>query len=241
MEADERMHRHVQRLWTQDVGLSILLGVVFFQIFVFYPLVESEITRLFVVHGTFLLIIVSGVMSVLGTPIWGRVVIVLALVNVAFRVIESINHQWWLACSNAIISAIFLALLIGVILVQVFREGPINLHRIAGSVALYMLIGLFFASIYAFLDFLNPSSFNISPNLDSRDPHVVAGDLIYYSFITLTSVVFGDILPVHPIAKTTTMLESMVGQLFPAILLARLVAMEIEASPRRRSKQDREL
>jgi hypothetical protein len=167
------------------------------------------------------------------------VVIALALVNVAVRVIESINHHWWLECLNAIISAIFLALLISVILVQVFREGPINLHRIAGSVALYMLIGLFFASIYAFLDFLNPNSFNISPNLNSRDPHIVAGNLIYYSFITLTSVGFGDILPVHPIAKTTTMLESMVGQLFPAILLARLVAMEIEASPRKRSKHDR--
>lgn len=229
------MHRHVERIWTHDVGLSILLGVVFFQVFVFYPLVESELTRLFLVHCTFLLLIISGVMTVLGTPLWGKVVAVLAAVSVILRVFEWMSRHWWLECSNAIVSGIFVALLIGVIVVQVFREGPINFHRIAGSIALYMLVGLLFASMYAFLDFLDPSAFNIAPYLDSRDPHIVAGNLIYYSFITLTSVGFGDIAPVHPVAKTTTMLEAMVGQLFPAILLARLVAMEIEESQKRRA------
>jgi hypothetical protein len=52
--------------------------------------------------------------------------------------------------------------------------------------------------------------------------------LIYFSFATLTTVGYRDITPIHPIARSLAMLEAFVGQLFPAILIARLVAMELQ-------------
>ena len=64
--------------------------------------------------------------------------------------------------------------------------------------------------------------------------------LLYFSFITLTSVGFGDIVPVHPVAQTLAMLEALIGQLFPAILLARLVSLEIESRQHKRKKEKKE-
>jgi hypothetical protein len=53
--------------------------------------------------------------------------------------------------------------------------------------------------------------------------------MLYFSFTTLTSTGFGDILPLHPIARSLTNLESVLGQLYLTILLARLVTMHVEA------------
>jgi hypothetical protein len=56
--------------------------------------------------------------------------------------------------------------------------------------------------------------------------------LIYFSFVTLTSTGYGDVLPVNPFARSLTNLESVVGQLYPATLLARLVAQHLQGQPR---------
>jgi hypothetical protein len=56
--------------------------------------------------------------------------------------------------------------------------------------------------------------------------------LIYFSFVTLTTVGYGDILPMHPVARSLCNLESIIGQLYPATLLARLVSLEIEGRRR---------
>lgn len=53
-------------------------------------------------------------------------------------------------------------------------------------------------------------------------------DLIYFSFSMLTTVGYGDIVPVHPIARSLSSVEAIIGQLYPATLLARLVTLELE-------------
>ncbi len=224
------MYRHIKKIWTHDVGLTILLVVILVQTFVIYPLVESEIVRIIIINISFALMIVSGILTVIGTPIWGNVIAGLAILSVALRIIQSFHHVVWLESTNALLIALYVCLLFGVILSQVFREGPINFHRIAGAVALYLLLGIFFAMLYAFIDLQDPTSFSMAPHLQSRNPHILGANFIYFSFVTLTTVGYGDILPVHPVAKTTAILESMTGQLFPVILIARLVAMEIEDS-----------
>jgi hypothetical protein len=54
--------------------------------------------------------------------------------------------------------------------------------------------------------------------------------LIYYSFVTLTTVGYGDITPLHPTARSLAMAEALIGQLYPAILIARLVSLRITPS-----------
>jgi hypothetical protein len=61
-----------------------------------------------------------------------------------------------------------------------------------------------------------------------QDNLAVASNLIYFSFVTLTSVGYGDIVPVHPVARSLTNVEQVIGQLYPATLLARLVTLELK-------------
>ena len=74
-----------------------------------------------------------------------------------------------------------------------------------------------------------PNAFN---GLVLEDNQKMASSLIYFSFVTLTSTGYGDIYPVHPVARSLCNLETIIGQLYPATLLARLVTLEIEGRRR---------
>ena len=112
----------------------------------------------------------------------------------------------------------------------VFAPGPVNRHRILGAIVLYLNLALFFSSVYRL-------TLDIAPDAFSGFPDGVHGSrgfaaTIYFSFVTLTSTGYGDILPINPFARSLANLESIIGQLFPATLLARLVAQFVEGQQR---------
>jgi hypothetical protein len=99
-------------------------------------------------------------------------------------------------------------------------------HRIIGAVLVYLNVGLAFMSLYCFVALIVPGAFSGLGQL--QDNLAVASNLIYFSFVTLTSVGYGDIVPVHPVARSLTNIETIIGQLYPATLLARLVTLELK-------------
>ena len=109
-----------------------------------------------------------------------------------------------------------------VLLLQVFRDGPVSLVRIQGAIAVYLLFGMGWAHAYHITEILHPGSFNITGG-----PLANAIDWAYFSFVTLSTVGYGDITPVRPIARTLAVGEALTGQLYLAITIARLVAMEV--------------
>jgi Ion channel len=113
----------------------------------------------------------------------------------------------------------------------VFGPGPVTYHRVIGAVLLYMTIAMIFVALYAFVGLLFPDAFK---GLSIDDAPTLTANLIYYSFVTLTSTGYGDIVPVHPIARSLANLEAIIGQLYPATLLARLVTLELEGRATRR-------
>ena len=101
-----------------------------------------------------------------------------------------------------------------------FGAGRVTVHRIMGAVILYLSIGLVFANAYrACALTLHPSFSGLA-----RTGHVLS-DSLYFSLTTLTTTGYGDILPVHPFVRSLANLEAVIGQLFPATLLARLVSL----------------
>jgi len=106
----------------------------------------------------------------------------------------------------------------------VFRHGRVTYHRIVGAVLLYLLIGLGFGTLFVLLGLSFPDAFK---GINFADDSALASSVYYLSFVTLTSTGYGDIVPVHPLARSLCTIESVVGQLFPATLLARLVALEL--------------
>jgi hypothetical protein len=115
-------------------------------------------------------------------------------------------------------------MLAAVILVRVFREGRINFHRIQGAVCVYLLLGVIWSGCYSLVIQFDPAAFNLPA---STGDDTLTSRLVYFSFVTLTTVGYGDVTAVHPAARSLALLEALAGQLFPAVLLARLVGMEL--------------
>jgi hypothetical protein len=111
-----------------------------------------------------------------------------------------------------------------VVAAAVFRRGRVTYHRIIGAILLYLLIALGFGTLFTFVGLLLPDAFK---GITFEDNRALANSVFYLSFVTLTSTGYGDIVPLHPIARSLCNLESVIGQLFPATLLARLVTLEL--------------
>jgi hypothetical protein len=113
-----------------------------------------------------------------------------------------------------------------VVMAQAFRAGPVNVHRIQGAVAAYLLLGLAWALAYESVALLAAGAFSgagmAAPERDR---------FLYFSFVTLTTVGYGDVTPVHPVARSLAVAEALTGQLYPAILLARLVSLATVREP----------
>lgn len=132
---------------------------------------------------------------------------------------------------------IFAITLSWVVACQVFAAGRVTYHRIVGAILLYFLISLIFVALFLIVGQAIPKAFS---GVAIEDSTALASNLIYFSFVTLTSTGYGDIFPVHPIARSLCNLESIVGQLYPAVLLARLVTQELgDTKPERNRKRDK--
>ena len=104
-----------------------------------------------------------------------------------------------------------------------------NSYRIQGSVVVYLLIGVLFSSVYTFIYALEQNAFTFT-----KQPQTVElsqASLTYFSFVTLTTIGYGDIQPLHPFSQAAATMEGLIGQLFPAILIGRLVSQSLTSTP----------
>lgn len=107
----------------------------------------------------------------------------------------------------------------------VFGSGRISYHRVVGAVLLYLIIGLIFVALYGFVALSTQVAFTNLPAL--HGDFAISGNLIYFSFVTLTTTGYGDIVPLHPFARSLANVEAIIGQIYPGTLLARLVTLEL--------------
>ncbi len=115
------------------------------------------------------------------------------------------------------------SLLSGLVGAAVFRPGRINGHRVRGALVLYLNLGLLFALLHRIVAELLPGAYTHLP--DPSHAAAFRATLDYFSFATLTSVGYGDIVPVHPIARSLATLEAGAGQLLPTLLIGRVVML----------------
>jgi ion channel len=203
-------------------GLTALLLVMMFCI---APLQAADV----IVFEAFGLIVALAM--VLGVLVMSRspVAFVLISVAVAMNAVGAVLRFHQLATLDVYLVStawLLMAMTLGwVVARQVFAKGRVNYHRVVGAVLLYLLIALFFVAAFAFVGLLIPNAFQ---GIKIEDSPALASNLIYFSFVTLTSTGYGDVLPVHPIARSLCNIETIIGQLYPATLLARLVTLELE-------------
>lgn len=124
---------------------------------------------------------------------------------------------------DAVFNAAAFASLAWLVLRYTFAQGPINWHRIMGSVAAYLLIGMVFTQLHRLVAMHTSGAFSMLGQVVGYEE--IVPHLWYFSFVTLTSLGFGEIVPLHPLAKAFTVLEALIGVLYPAALLGWLVSL----------------
>jgi len=132
-----------------------------------------------------------------------------------------------------IFRALFFGYILCVLILGIFRAKRVTTNTIYGSICIYLLMGLTWAFIYTFLELTYPGSFTSTlPEFDvNRDLREgITLRLVYYSYVTLTTLGYGDITPVTPPAQLISTLEAITGQLYLAILVARLIGMHLFAA-----------
>jgi hypothetical protein len=221
--ADSPIGRLRER-WS-DPLLTTLTVLLVLMLFVFAPLQAVGI-RLFQLLGfASALGVIGGVFLMSGSP--AVVVALLAAFIMAGTAAISRLHSPSIL-DVYLLSGAFLIMgivLVGVVARAVFSPGRVNYHRIIGAILVYLSIALTFVALYSFVGLLVPHAFS---GMTFEDNPALASNVIYFSFVTLTSTGYGDVFPLHPVARSLCNLETIIGQLYPATLLARLVSLEIE-------------
>ncbi|WP_343814867.1 potassium channel family protein [Colwellia asteriadis] len=116
---------------------------------------------------------------------------------------------------------------------QVLFTGDIDGNKILGAICLYVLMGLIWAVLFTLLQLTFPNAFNSVTNTDQW--FVLFPNFIYFSFVTITTLGFGDISPTLPLAKFLVYMEAIVGQFYLAILVASLVGSHASTLKKKRS------
>lgn len=109
---------------------------------------------------------------------------------------------------------------------RVLEEDFVDLNRIAGAISIYMLIGLVWSSLYFFVYLLTPDAFMglVAPaGSEVGRLTAITMDLLYYSYVTLSTLGYGDITPVGRLAQSLAYLEAICGVMYVAVLVAALV------------------
>lgn len=128
---------------------------------------------------------------------------------------------------------LFFGYILFVLTLGVFKAKKVTTNIIYGSVCIYLLMGLTWAFFYSFLELIHPGSFTsalpeFDVNSNLRDGITLR--LVYYSYVTLTTLGYGDITPFTPPAQLISTLEAITGQFYLAILVARLIGMHLFAA-----------
>jgi hypothetical protein len=121
-----------------------------------------------------------------------------------------------------VFSILFYFYAIYILLIYIIKASEVTSDLIFGAISLYLLIGIAFGAVYAIIYILHPSSFLIPTGSTST-----WSAMTYFSFVSLTTTGFGDVLPTESYTQSIAMLEAVAGQMFIAVLVARMVGIYI--------------
>ncbi len=221
--------RSSQEIVVRERGLAFLFLSLLI-LLVTYPLFEDREAAAIVLDVVLSVVLVSStyVVSHQRKVLW--VALALGLPTLvswwAVRIVGSPNVD----IVGLSLSIAFFLLVIAVILRAMLSRSDVSVDVIFGAMSVYLLIGLTWTFIYAIVEISNPGSFNfgsLGSEVIGSTRHGELRFFSYFSLVTLSTLGYGDITPVTAIARSLSSLEAVVGQLYIAVLVARLVGMHI--------------
>src|SRR6201993_2432881 len=202
--------------------VQLLIALALF--FIWAPFVEEIEGGDLIVSALFSLVLLAGVVAVADRKRVLVIAIILAIPAIAGRWINHFRPD--LIPPPVFITAglILIAFVVGNLLRFVFRAPSVNTEVLCSSIPAYLMLGLMWTMAYWLVDQLTPGgAFSYNTNAGTRSMNGFTG--FYFSFITLSTVGYGDITPVSRIARWLAAMEAMTGLLYVAVLISRLVSL----------------
>jgi hypothetical protein len=230
---EKRKFRHPTQFWSEDRNLTLLLVVLIFDKFILDPLVSvfnSGLAVIFINSISFSIILLLGLLALTQHKVTQLIFAVVTVLIISTRFARLIFGETWLLMWDVLLSIVSIIAFVIVLLINVFQEGHVTRHRILGAVAAYLLIAMVFSFGYFLIEFLSPGAFHFPESVPRLvDLRMMRTTFNYFSISTLTTLGYGDVTPVHPFARSLSMLEALIGQLYPVTLIARLVTLHTTA------------
>jgi hypothetical protein len=205
-----------------DRGLAIFLVMTVFYMFVLPCLGSPGIVNRFMIDIFLSLLLITGIAAILVDKRFFVMVTAIVIIALVFRWAGFFSTSPVLHVLGYLATITSIILFCIFVLTRVLMKGPITLRRIEGAIAAYLLLGLAWTYAYKLVEYLNPGSFTGSISESGG-----FSSWTYFSFVTLATLGYGDISPVHPVARSLATAEAITGQLYLAILIARLVSQEL--------------
>lgn len=152
-------------------------------------------------------------------PFW-----VLTIVTLAFRWSDIAMEREGFSPISILLVVIWLVYAVSLVVSALFRMQKANTNAILGAMVAYVLAAVAFSSCFELLESLQPSSFSGLP--EGGDAHDRANALLYFSLVSITTMGYGDILPVSELARSLACLEGVFGTLYLATMIARLIGLQ---------------
>lgn len=110
----------------------------------------------------------------------------------------------------------------------VLNRDPVNGDKICGAISAYLLMGMIWSFVYTIFFHMNPASISV-PEMWLSPETVTINSFwsVYFSFTTLTTLGYGDVTPLTPLTQSYAVMEAAIGQIFLAVIVARLIALHI--------------
>ncbi|HXP35171.1 MAG TPA: potassium channel family protein [Chthoniobacterales bacterium] len=195
-------------------------------------------------HGVLFLNVLGAAILVAGSyalserkQLFRTAVVLSAISTIGACLPLAFPQHWAVLASHS--SVILLAAFFCVsILAYVLHSGRVTSDKIFAAICVYLLLGFVWTYTYALLDDMQPGSFADSTETGRTDDVAHVSQLRYFSFATLTTLGYGDILPRSSTARTMAVLEAVMGQIYLAVLVARLVGLHIVHANRSQSRDE---
>ncbi len=174
-----------------------------------------------ILNGVNIFLLIATVAAVARSTLSFAIVLLLAVPAVLFQYLGLWHDSDIDLARSWVFCAVLYAITILYLLRYVFQPKVMTQDKLFGAAAAYLLIGVFWAYLYAVIGFYYPQSYMVL----GQTGRLVYADALYLSMTTLTSTGFGDIVPLTRPARGTCMMEQITGALFVAILIARLAGI----------------
>jgi Ion channel len=208
-------------------GRHLALLISLLLLFLISPFVAAARYGTVVINTAGAIVLLSGIYAMSEQRRLFVVTLIGSVAAIATNLLMVVFQSEWIAIVWHGFTLVLLGLFSVSILEDVLRHGQISADKIRGAICVYLLIGFAWAFGYAIIELINPGSFSGLAKIDANNHAGRMMQMQYFSFATLTTLGFGDILPRSSTARTLATLEAMTGQIYLTVLIARLVGLHI--------------